>query len=76
MNMNSYIFQCRSETTDPKQIPVTLEKLSHYMNKTFKSTADFDPIFSRCTTNVLPKTIKLEDLLDVDELAMFNKDVK
>ena len=68
-DMNGCVFQCRNETTDPKQCSVALEKLSHYVSKNFNSTADLNPIliFSRFKTPVVPKPVKPEDSSDVVE---------
>ena len=75
-DMNGHMFQCRSETTDPKQYSVTLKKLTHYVNKTFMSVIDLDPIFKRFTTPTIIKLVNPEDDKDVVKTAIFNEDVK
>ena len=76
VDMNSHVFQYRSETTDPKQYSVTLEKLTHYVNMTFMSATDLDPIFKRVATPTITKPVKSEDDKNVVKMAIFNKDVK
>lgn len=73
--MNRHVFQCRSETTDPKNLSVTLEKLTHYASKTLKA-ADFDPVFKWFTTPVVPKLVKPESTEDLVEITIFSVDVK
>ena len=74
--MNGHVFKCRSETTNPKQLVVTLDKIYHYVSKIFKSTSDLDPIFSRFITPEVIKPVKPEDDKDAMKVAIFNEDVK
>ena len=74
-DMNSRVFQCRSETTSPKQLSVTLESLTHYTGNTFKSAVDINLIFKRFTTPHINKLVKLEST-DAVDIAIFNEDVK
>ena len=73
--MNGHFFQCRSETTDPKLFFVTLEKLTHYTSKAFKSAANLDPILKIFTIPHINKPVKPE-LTDAVDIAIFNEDVK
>ena len=52
-----------------------LEKLSHYVSKTFKSATDPDSIFKKFTTPVVTKPVKLDSKDDVVETAIFNADI-
>ena len=70
-NMIGLIFQCRSETTDSKRFSVMLEKSPHYLSKTFKSTANRDPIFTMFETPVVPNLVNPEDSSnDVESLIL------
>jgi len=74
--MSGHVFQCTSETADLKQFSVTLEKLSHYVSKTFKSTSNLYPIFNNFTTPVIAKSAKPELLSDAVDVAIFNEEIK
>ena len=73
--MSGHVFQCRSESTDSKKISVTIEKLTHYTSKNFKSAADLDPILKRFTTPYINILVKPEST-DVLDVAIFNEGVK
>ena len=75
-DMNGRVFQYKSEITDPKKYLVTLEKLTHYDNKTFMSVTDLDPVFKRFTIPTITKSVKPEDNGDVVKTLIFNEDIK
>ena len=75
-DMNGHVFQYRRETTDPKQYSVTLEKLTHYINKNFMSATDVYSVFKRTTTTIITKSVKPENDKDVVKTATFNEVVK
>ena len=75
LDMNSHVFQCCSQTTNNKIFSITLEKLTYYTSKTFKSTTDLDPIFKRFTTPHINKLIKPKSM-DAVDIAIFKEDVK
>ena len=54
-DMNSHVFHCWSEITDPTYFSVTLKKLSYYMSKVFIFAANLDPIFRNFTTPIIDK---------------------
>ena len=77
--MNGHVFQCHSETSDPKQFSVTLEKLSHYVFKTFKNATDIGRIFDELKTPeitrpVKPPLVKSESESDAIEKAEHEMD--
>ena len=73
--MNDHVFYCRSETTYPKQFSDTLEKLSHYVQKTFKSAMDLDSTFSNFTIPSVPIFLKPVNTNYVVKMAIFNEDI-
>ena len=85
-DMNGHVFQCHSETSDPKQFSVTLEKLSHYVFKTFKYATDIGRIFDELKTPEITRPIKPtppdseDDVFEAAEYemecAIFVEDVK
>ena len=85
-DMNGHVFQCHSESTDTKQFSVTLEKLQHYVFKTFKNPTDIGGIFKDFTIPAVPRPVKptapsdTTDLVAVADheidLSIFSEDVK
>ena len=74
--MNEHAFQFRIKNTDSKQLAVTLENVSHYMTKTFKSASDLDSIFKNFTKPTVARPTKPEQTDDAVEFVIFNEGIK
>ena len=52
-----------------------LEKLSYFVNRTFKSVTDLDPIFHKFITHTIPKPVKPENKDDDGDATIFDEDI-
>ena len=76
LESSASVFQYRSEKTNPKQFVVKVEKLSYYVNKTFKSASELDSIFSDLITPTVAKPTKPEEIDHAVEVTILNEDAK
>ena len=72
LEMNGCVFQYRSETAGPKQVPVTLEKILHFVSRTLKPATDLGPIFHNFITTI-PNPFNPENKEYTVDAAIFDE---